>query len=907
MKKNIFLRVSLASALIVCLSAFSTQFSPLFASILPEGRTLDEAHDSGVIDWSGPASYISLWHRDSICPTGCNESVTRISNGGTVSGILAGDVTYFEVMVAATHNSSAGNAVLTACSASDTMNLYIGSGTGAPGLVSFPFTVPSGCTTWSLSASGGYVDFRSVDANYVSPPVLTDTPLPTAIPINTDTPLPTAIPINTDTPSPTATSTDTPSQTVTPTDTPTPTNTSTVTLTSPVLSSNTPTFTSTSTSGIQPHTPTPVVPTAIPQKTSTSSSDSVNYSNKSNSSVFSIHTSSTSSAVKTNSVLIQKPTSTVTRRSTTPVYKTNTVIPASNSATLALVCSSSSTTGGAGAAGSKLLGLLAAAGAAIGLGASAKTIQQTIAAWKQNGSGKSTIRVPHPCTRTTTVREWVSKTIKTIVEVFKYITRTIVEAIARFINRVRQVIDSITHSEWVTSTRRVLKTVFESVIEKVPVLKWLAKIVRYIYKTVIKPILKWITEIIRTLKTWVEKVIRSITERIQDGWNYITRTIVEKVKDFIEKSEIVGYWLTRTITVPDIEWVEIPVPAVVSNLLSTNTLKIIGELASTALLAGAAITACANTIAPTQSVDDVVETKTCELTLTAQAYTLSALAITPTLTSTPTATIELPCISIPFQDPEKLISSWGFGSNENSFNAEIITAAQTAGVPPRVLKGLLAVESVQFDPLSVSSAGAYGLSQITGNGMSVLFENNLQIASKEIKDAWSLMPNEDRSLFPTPLPSTDTEIQTWYTQLPSDYKKKINGFTLSSIDGKCTTADINTKRCPVENTYESAEIQKNLLYGALMLKISYDEVRSISEMSGVSWSSLPDEEKWEIAISNYNLSLGSGDYLSIAVQNCKNGFSWRCIYTDLVNNPATHLTAGYAEDALSYANLGCQK
>jgi hypothetical protein len=95
--------------------AGSSLSRPLFALPLPEGRTLDEGHDLGFIDWGGPVGYINLNHKDGICPTGCVEQVTRISNGGTVSGSFAPvDVVYFEVMVAFTHDSGAGTAVLNA-------------------------------------------------------------------------------------------------------------------------------------------------------------------------------------------------------------------------------------------------------------------------------------------------------------------------------------------------------------------------------------------------------------------------------------------------------------------------------------------------------------------------------------------------------------------------------------------------------------------------------------------------------------------------------------------------------------------------------------------------------------------------------------------------------------------------
>ena len=74
---------------LLLLSAFVPQPAPLFAVALPEGRTLDEGHDSGYIDWSGGVNYVDLFHRDGICGSGCTENVTQISSGGTVSGAFA--------------------------------------------------------------------------------------------------------------------------------------------------------------------------------------------------------------------------------------------------------------------------------------------------------------------------------------------------------------------------------------------------------------------------------------------------------------------------------------------------------------------------------------------------------------------------------------------------------------------------------------------------------------------------------------------------------------------------------------------------------------------------------------------------------------------------------------------------
>jgi hypothetical protein len=245
----------LSLGLILMASAFSNP-RPMDAISLTEGRTYDQAHESGYIDWSGPIQYIYLEHRDNswlppeegegFCGNGCIEQITRISSGGSVSGSFGSSVGYFEVNLAMTHDDTAGHAVVQACSASVGFDAYVGPGKGLPGFVSMPVAVPAGCTTWSVSVSGGYVDFRTTDVSYSTPP-----PMPT----NTVSPLPTLTSTASFTPTLTLTSTETETFTSTPTLTPTSTFTATAT---PTL---TPTYTPTSTPTNTPSpTPTPLPP-----------------------------------------------------------------------------------------------------------------------------------------------------------------------------------------------------------------------------------------------------------------------------------------------------------------------------------------------------------------------------------------------------------------------------------------------------------------------------------------------------------------------------------------------------------------------------------------------------------------------------------------------------------------------
>ncbi len=281
-------RTGIGALVFLFLVLLNTAAMPLFAYSLNEGRTYDQAHDTGYIDWSGPVQYVYLTHRDNttlppeeggiFCMPSCTEWVTRIGNSGTVSGVFDRDVTYFEVMVGFSPDSNVGTAVLRACSAVSTWYLRNTAGS-LPGFVSMYLTVPAGCRSWSLFASGGYVDFRSVDVNYVAPPptpTRTSTPQPTITqsPTRTPTIVPTATftftPTNTltFTPTATATFTTTPTNTMTATHTSTPTATATHTSTPTATHTNTPTPTNTATST---PTNTPTItssPTTTPTHTS---------------------------------------------------------------------------------------------------------------------------------------------------------------------------------------------------------------------------------------------------------------------------------------------------------------------------------------------------------------------------------------------------------------------------------------------------------------------------------------------------------------------------------------------------------------------------------------------------------------------------------------------------------------
>ncbi len=277
----------------------------------------------------------------------------------------------------------------------------------------------------------------------------------------------------------------------------------------------------------------------------------------------------------------------------------------------------------------------------------------------QQGSSSSslTIRVPHLVQRKTTVGEWVSTPVKVWVLVMNTVWRAVVEAIPHFIDVLRQVVDQIFHSKWVTSTIWVLQTIYQNVWEQVPLLSWLGTIIGWLWQWVLKPILTWVAQTIQTLYTWVENVVRWVVERIQDGWDYITHWVAETISKWVEQTDWVQKWVTKEITVWDTEWETVPVPLPAA--LSAANLKILAKLGITITLGIVSLTQCTPTTNPFPTPDAIATQVACIRTQVAAtafaAVTQTAVAgYTPTPIPTATTLVD----TLKTEKELELLSQW---------------------------------------------------------------------------------------------------------------------------------------------------------------------------------------------------------------------------------------------------------
>ena len=196
----------------------------LHAERLPEGFTYDQAHDDGILDWTGEDNeYVIIHHvseemflaedeggTECNLPNNCHENVTKIAETGSVGGIFERDVIRFEIELAVEHNWQVGRPFVSVCSDL----VYVGDlydptpydSYRTETFKKFEIDVPAGCRNWTISALAGDIHFRGLNVEYVAP-----TPTPTFTASPTYTPTSTAVPTFT------ATTTALPTETLMPT------------------------------------------------------------------------------------------------------------------------------------------------------------------------------------------------------------------------------------------------------------------------------------------------------------------------------------------------------------------------------------------------------------------------------------------------------------------------------------------------------------------------------------------------------------------------------------------------------------------------------------------------------------------------------------------------------------------
>ncbi|GEM_PF-6722917 len=145
------------------------------------GRTYDQQTE--FFTRSGDVSVVTLRHRDGTalpadeggasCGSTCTEQVTRLANGASISGLFTGMST-FNIQGASSAEDGVGSVIVEVCGTRLPPFDLAAPGTGTPGFNNLPspgFAVPVEATcTFTITATGGYVDVRAVTTSCPSGP-----------------------------------------------------------------------------------------------------------------------------------------------------------------------------------------------------------------------------------------------------------------------------------------------------------------------------------------------------------------------------------------------------------------------------------------------------------------------------------------------------------------------------------------------------------------------------------------------------------------------------------------------------------------------------------------------------------------------------------------------------------------
>jgi len=160
---------------------------------------------------------------------------------------------------------------------------------------------------------------------------------------------------------------------------------------------------------------------------------------------------------------------------------------------------------------------------------------------------------------------------------------------------------------------------------------------------------------------------------------------------------------------------------------------------------------------------------------------------------------------------------------QNQYDSYIWTASKDVGIPPKILKTLIQVES-QFWPANQRFyVDEYGLGQITQLGVDILLR-------------------QDNTLFQSFCPTVLNNCNTFYSNLSSTQQAMVRGALLSSLDATCPTC---------EHGFDFTKAGQSIYYIARLLDSKCQQNRAIMNTFG-SFSETEYEDYWKFTLFSYH-------------------------------------------------------
>lgn len=186
---------------------------------------------------------------------------------------------------------------------------------------------------------------------------------------------------------------------------------------------------------------------------------------------------------------------------------------------------------------------------------------------------------------------------------------------------------------------------------------------------------------------------------------------------------------------------------------------------------------------------------------------------------------------------------------QNWYNPLILTVSEANGLPPKVIKALIAVES-QFWPAADWNKGEIGLAQMTEGGADMLLANRPEYFQGVCRQVYG---NDGCSAA--------------YIGLGSSMKRLLVGQVLQNVDANCTN-------CAGGVSIDRGELAIRVLAEALNASCLQTS-RTFTNLTGkVPSTYLSYEDYWRLVLANYHSGSGC---LYEAIRKTKNPISWSVI------------------------------
>jgi hypothetical protein len=206
---------------------------------------------------------------------------------------------------------------------------------------------------------------------------------------------------------------------------------------------------------------------------------------------------------------------------------------------------------------------------------------------------------------------------------------------------------------------------------------------------------------------------------------------------------------------------------------------------------------------------------------------------------------------------------------QNQYDDAIWSAGNEIGIPPKILKTLIEVESQFWPGNERFYVDEYGLGQINQLGVDVLLRNDPNLYQQACSSVLSncLMP---------------------YTSLAPDQQAQVRGALLSSQNALCSTCT---------NGIDLTKAKQSITFVAQLLKANCQEVKTILDKYG---ETTDYENYWKFTLFTYHSGISCFENAVIAVRRNDQPMDWTHLSNQTVCSDGEKYVNGFWQNLLLF-------